>query len=85
MLDAKAYETRLPDDVDSDVVSRLRDPALSEAFAALGSALTAVMSQIASGKDADQPAVEEDSNIPASYLLARLAAEYWLWRPSPKL
>ena len=36
MLDGKAYRTLLPDDTDPDLVPRLRDPALLNAFAALG-------------------------------------------------
>ncbi len=54
MLDGKAYKALLPDETDSDLVPRLRDPALLKAFAALSDDLRTVMGQIAWGKDADQ-------------------------------
>jgi hypothetical protein len=54
MLDGKAYKALLADDTDSDLVPRLRDPALWKAFAALEDDLRMVMGQIASDKDADQ-------------------------------
>jgi hypothetical protein len=54
MLDGKAYKALLPDDTDPDLVPRLRDPALLEAFAALADDLRTVMGQIASDRDADQ-------------------------------
>jgi len=44
----------LPDDTDPDLVPRLRDPALLDAFAALADDLRTVMGQIASDRDADQ-------------------------------
>ena len=56
MLDGKAYKALLSDDTDPDLVPRLRDPALLNAFAALADDLRKVMGQIASGKDADQAA-----------------------------
>ena len=54
MLDGKAYRTLLPDDTDPDLVPRLRDSALLNAFAALADDLRTVMGQIASGKAADR-------------------------------
>jgi hypothetical protein len=54
MLDGKAYKALLSDDTDPDLVPRLRDPALLNAFAALADDLRKVMGQIASGKDADR-------------------------------
>jgi hypothetical protein len=54
MLDGEAYKILLPDNPDPDIVPRLRDPALLDAFAALVDDLTMIMSQIASGRDADQ-------------------------------
>ena len=54
--DGKAYKALLSDDTDPDLVPRLRDPALLNAFAALAGDLRTVMGQIASGKDADQAA-----------------------------
>ena len=56
MLDGKAYKALLSDDTDPDLVPRLRDPALLNAFAALAHDLKTVVGQIASGKDADQAA-----------------------------
>jgi hypothetical protein len=56
MLDGKAFKTLLSDETDSDLVPRLRDPALLNAFAALADNLRKVMDQIALGKDADQAA-----------------------------
>jgi hypothetical protein len=44
----------MSNDTDPDLVSRLRDPALLNAFAALADNLRTVMDQIASGKDADR-------------------------------
>jgi hypothetical protein len=52
--DGKAYKALLSDDTDPDLVPRLRDPALLNAFAALADDLRTVMGQIASGKDADR-------------------------------
>jgi hypothetical protein len=49
-------KTLLSDETDSDLVPRLRDPALLNAFAALADNLRKVMDQIALGKDADQAA-----------------------------
>jgi hypothetical protein len=49
-------KTLLSDETDSDLVPRLRDPALLKAFAALADNLRKVMDQIALGKDADQAA-----------------------------
>ncbi len=43
MLDGKAYRTLLPDDTDPDLVPRLRDPALLNAFAALADDLRMVL------------------------------------------
>ena len=54
MLDGEAYKILLPDNPDPDIVPRLRDPALLDAFAALVDDLTMIMSQIASGRDAGQ-------------------------------
>jgi hypothetical protein len=48
MLDGKAYRTLLPDDTDPDLVPRLRDPALLNAFAALADPLKMVLGQISS-------------------------------------
>ena len=53
MLDGKAYKALLSDDTDPDLVPRLRDPALLNAFAALAEDLRTVMGQIASCRDAD--------------------------------
>jgi hypothetical protein len=47
-------KTLLSDETDSDLVPRLRDPALLNAFAALADNLRKVMDQIALGRDADQ-------------------------------
>jgi hypothetical protein len=52
MLDGKAHKALLSDHPDPDLFSRLRDPALLEAFAALADDLKMVMDQIASGNDA---------------------------------
>ena len=54
MLDGKAYKALLSDDTDPDLVPRLRDPALLNAFAAQADDLRKVMGQIASGRDAGQ-------------------------------
>ena len=48
MLDGKAYRPLLPDDTDPDLVPRLRDPALLNAFAALADPLKMVLGQISS-------------------------------------
>jgi hypothetical protein len=56
MLDGKAYKALMSNDTDPDLVSRLRDPGLLSAFAALADDLRTVMDQIALGKDADQAA-----------------------------
>jgi len=48
MLDGKAYRTLLPDDTDPDLVPRLRDPALLNAFAALADPLKMVLGRISS-------------------------------------
>lgn len=53
MLDGNPYKALMSDDTDPDLVPRLRDPALLNAFAALADDLRTVMGQIASGKDAD--------------------------------
>jgi hypothetical protein len=64
-LGDKALPTTLPvveqpnagwQSVQSDLVPRLRDPAILNAFAALADNLRKVMDQIALGKDADQAA-----------------------------
>jgi hypothetical protein len=47
MLDGKAYKALLQEDADTDLVPRLRDPALLEAFAALKPHLRAVLAEIA--------------------------------------
>jgi hypothetical protein len=47
MLDGKAYKALLQEDADPDLVPRLRDPALLEAFAALKPHLRAVLAEIA--------------------------------------
>jgi hypothetical protein len=52
MLDGKAYRSRLQEDADPDLIPRLCDPALLEAFAALKPHLRTVLSEIA-GKDPD--------------------------------
>jgi hypothetical protein len=44
----------MSNDTDPDIVSRLRDPGLLSAFAALADDLRTVMGQIASGRDAGQ-------------------------------
>ena len=49
--DGKAYKALLSDDTDPDLIPRLRDPALLNAFAALADDLRKVMDQIALGKD----------------------------------
>ena len=50
MLDGKAYKVLLPDGTDSDLVPRLRDPALLKAFAALADDLRTVVGQIGGRK-----------------------------------
>jgi hypothetical protein len=52
MLDGKAFKALLSEETDSDLIPRLRDPALLKAFAALADDLKTVVSQIASGKEA---------------------------------
>jgi hypothetical protein len=55
MLDGKAFKALLlSDETDSDLVPRLRDPALLKAFAALADDLRMVVSLIPSSKDADR-------------------------------
>ena len=54
MLDGKAYKALMSNDTDPDLLPRLRDPALLNAFAALADDLRTVMGQIAWGKDADR-------------------------------
>jgi hypothetical protein len=61
MLDGKAYGSRLVGRAEADLTPRLRDPALLEAFAALGNSLQTIMRQIASGPDAKRPAGTVDS------------------------
>jgi hypothetical protein len=46
MLNGKAYKALLSDGTDSDLIPRLRDPVLLEAFAALADDLRAVVGQI---------------------------------------
>jgi hypothetical protein len=53
MLDG-AYKALLSDDTDPDLVPRLRDPKLLNAFAALADDLRTVIDQIALGRDVDQ-------------------------------
>ena len=45
MLDGKAYKALLSDDTDPDLVPRLRDPALLNAFSALAGDLKAVLAK----------------------------------------
>jgi hypothetical protein len=52
MLDGKAFKTLLSDETDSDLIPRLRDPALLKAFSALADDLRTVVGQISLGKDA---------------------------------
>jgi hypothetical protein len=54
MLDGKAYKALLSDDTDPDLVPRLRDPKLLNAFAALADDLRTVIGQIALDRDVDQ-------------------------------
>jgi hypothetical protein len=51
MLDGNAYRSLMQEDADADLLPRLRDPALLEAFAALKHDLRAVINEIASSKD----------------------------------
>ena len=53
MID-KTYKSLLADDMDSELVSDLRDPELLKAFAALEEDLRMVVGQIASDKEADK-------------------------------
>jgi len=52
MLDSKAYKALLSDDTDPDLLPRLCDPALLNAFAALADDLRMVLN--ASGRGADR-------------------------------
>jgi hypothetical protein len=52
MLDGKAYKALLSDGTDSDLVPRLRHPALMKAFAALEDDLRGVIGKITAGKSA---------------------------------
>ena len=52
--DDKTYKSLLADDMDSELVSDLRDPELLKAFAALEEDLRMVVGQIASDKEADK-------------------------------
>jgi hypothetical protein len=54
MLDGNAYKALLSENTEPDLIPRLRDAALLNAFAALADDLRTVMGQIASGKDADR-------------------------------
>jgi hypothetical protein len=48
MLDGKAYKALMSDDTDPDLVPRLRDPALLNAFAALADDLRTVLKALGS-------------------------------------
>ena len=52
--DDKTYKSLLADDMDSELVSDLRDPELLKAFAALEEDLRMVVGQIASDKEPDK-------------------------------
>jgi hypothetical protein len=54
MLDGKAYKILLSHHTEPDLIPRMRDPALLEAFAALADDLKTIVDQIAAGNDLDR-------------------------------
>ena len=54
MLDGKAYKALLSDDTDPDLVPRLRDPNLLNAFAALADDLRMVLKASGRGESCGQ-------------------------------
>lgn len=59
MLDGKAYKALSSDGTDSELVPRLRHPALMKAFAALEDDLRAVIGKITAGKRAARLGISE--------------------------